>query len=204
MTQAPGAPHLTSLFLVVTALSILGAWGAVLSSLLLAADARRVGLAAALSLAGALLALALPAATGLYSIGIVYPRLLASATLAQALAGLVFGACLGYLAQLGFRYSPGGGVWGARITLVGSAVLACYVVGVVVMQIGLIPKFRLYAREWDARHQLIIELREAGVDNIEVKPYSFDMSAYIAANGLPIEGSDAYFYGVASIEEARS
>ena len=36
---------------------------------------------------------------------------------------------------------------------------------------------------------------------IEVMPFSFDMTAFIAANGKSIRGSDTYFYGVDSIVE---
>ena len=154
---------------------------------------------ALLALASALSALLLPVATGLYSIGIVYPRLMVSSVFAQMIAGVVIGACLGYIIWSSFRNSDGAAIWYAPIAKIGAVVVACYALAVVSTQVNLIADFSLYAREWDARHQQIIELRESGAEHLEVPPFTFDMTAYIAANGEPIRGSDAYFYGVDTI-----
>ncbi|MDE2855120.1 MAG: DUF6056 family protein [Chloroflexota bacterium] len=168
------------------------------------AEAKGLALAAFLALASALLALILPVATGLYSIGIVYPRLMVSSVFAQIIAGVVFGACVGCMIKSSFHNLDGAAVWYSPVTKIGAAVVACYTLAVVITQVSLISDFSLYAREWDARHQRIIELRESGANNIEVPPYTFDMTAYIAANKEPIRGSDAYFYGVDAIVETRS
>jgi len=168
------------------------------------AEAKGLALAAFLALASALLALILPVATGLYSIGIVYPRLMVSSVFAQIIAGVVFGACVGCMIKSSFHNLDGAAVWYSPLTKIGAAVVACYTLAVVITQVSLIPDFSLYAREWDARHQRIIELRESGANHIEVPPYTFDMTAYIAANKEPIRGSDAYFYGVETIVETRS
>ena len=148
------------------------------------------------------LVLALPVGVGLYSIGVVYERTLVVPALTQVLAGLAWGLCLGCVIDRVCLLSPARARRIRGSAGAGAAIVAVSIIfGILSMQLRLIPKFASYARDWDARHVRIIRLRDSGAREIDVMPFSFDMTAFIAANGKPIGGSDTYFYGVDSIVE---
>ncbi len=48
--------------------------------------------------------------------------------------------------------------------------------GIVLSHARLIPNFRLYASEWDARHQ---EISDSEPTTIKVEPLTFDLADYV-------------------------
>ena len=200
LAQLPGAALATTCFLFVSAIAWLGILLALLTSSESEAQSRLLRRAACLSLLAAAIAIALPVVTGLYFNGVVYDRVMPLSALIQVLAGLLWGLCIGASLRRALPCRSPRRAWRTRFQRAALLVTAGIALGIVGNQMLLAPKFATYAREWDARHQRIIQLRGAGETHIEAAPFSFDMTAYIAANGQPIGGSAAYYYRVESIE----
>ena len=204
LAQLPGAAPAMSASLFITAL----AWLGNLLALLLSSEAegrcRRPGRVASLSLALAAIAIALPVAVGLYFNGVVYSRVMPSTALAIVLAGLAWGVCIGGLMRRVFEPRRAGLQSLRAIRLVAGVVAAAILLGVAANQLRLAPRFAAYASDWDARRERIIQMKADGAREIDVAPFSFDMTAFIAASGKTIGGSDAYFYGVDSIRVVES
>ncbi len=161
--------------------------------------ARIAGRAAAASIVLAFVAWILPIGIGLFSIGFVFPRVLAAAALMQTLAGLSVGFFIGALVHQAEASARSSDRWRMRIARVALLLLVILTLANIVHLARLVPDFAAYAREWDARHQRIIQLREGGLRDIKVAPFSFDMSQYIAASGQPFGGVSPYFYQVDSV-----
>ena len=53
--------------------------------------------------------------------------------------------------------------------------------------------------EKQTHRQRIVRMRENGVRDIEIAPFSFDLSGYISASGQAFGWSHPYYYGVDSI-----
>ncbi len=203
-TQLPAATWPVSCALFVTALAWLGNLLALLLSSASEAAPIWISRAAILSLALAAVAIALPVAVGLYFNGVVYARVMPSAALAIVLAGLVWGFGIGILMR---RVFPPGRAFSRSLRpmwMAARIAVAVMTLGIVANQLSLVPRFAAYANDWDARHERIIQMRDQGESRIEVAPFSFDMTAFIAASGNAIAGSDAYFYGVDAIIEVGS
>ncbi len=192
--------HTTSHYLY-TSLLVLGGmiiWQ--LSSLLSTAAARRFGLLALFSYAAAVVCAAAVAAVSLYGIGFVPLRLLPSSAFLLAASGLIWGAYIGYALKHCGHY---GQAW-IKFVKPASAVIALTIgIGIALGQIRLIPDFQLYAREWDARHQAIIAMRNSGQKDIEVSPLTFDLTEYVGLGStlsqFPTNGCARDYYGVDSI-----
>ncbi len=161
--------------------------------------ARQFWLAAVLSVILALVAVALPVAVGHYSVGYVFKRSLSAPAFFQVIVGLVWGAYLGFLIQRACLLTGASTSWIRWITIAGFVVATAIGIGIVLPQLSLIPDFATFAREWDARHEYIIRQRDSGEREIEVLPYSYDLTAYVSVEGLTTGTSPPYFYGVDSI-----
>ena len=150
-----------------------------LSSLLSAASARRLGLLALLSYAIAAVYVAVMAAVALYGRGFVPPRILSPVAYVLVLPGLICGAYIGCALKHYGASSRLGQVWIRFLKLASAVIVLTIGIGIVLGQAALIPDFQLYAREWDARHQKIIAMRDSGQKTIEVAPFTFDLSEYM-------------------------
>lgn len=199
MTQPTGLHYRISLYLFANAFVLLAILAQILDSVVGDGRSRQLAFFALSSLALCGMALALTLAIGHFGVGFIFVRSLTFAALTQVLPGLAFGAYIGFLIQ---RCRPIAGA-NARffITLIALGLLI--VVGIVIAdmtaQARLIPDFATFAREWDARHEHIIRMRENGARDIEIKPFSFDLSGYISASGQAFGESHPYYYGVDSI-----
>ena len=160
---------------------------------------RQAGRAAALFSALVVIAIVAPVAIGLRSVGIVYARVLTPTVLLQVLAGLIWGLFAGLWLLRLQRSGRISRLWLRRLGLVSLAVSAIIVAAIVIHQLWLLPQFARYAAEWDARHQQILLARERGERVVEVSPYSFDLTAYIAEHGESFGGNFPYFYDVDAI-----
>ena len=199
LAHLPGVVRADTCFLFLSALMALGipVWQ-------LTADqpdrlARQFGLATAATFVLALLLLALPIALGRFTVGVVYPRSLAMATMALMLAGLTLGAYIGFLLRRHASRNAAGAAGLRALAVLAIAGTLCLSAVNAAHQLRLIPDFATYASEWDARHQRIIEQRESGLRDIEVAPFTFDLSQYIAAHGASFDMISPYFYRVDSI-----
>ena len=198
-------PAEAAAYLFVTALTLLGNLSLLLRSLNEDLPARWFARAASLSILMALAGVGLPVAVGLYSLGFVFDRTLAVSSWAQVTLGLVWGAYIGFL--LGRACHPTQGHtrrarWMAAAGLLFAA--AIIAVSVVLPQLRLAPNFAAYAREWDARHERIVKLRDRGEREIVVAPYSYDFTAYVSTRGLPMGQISSYYYDVDSIAVAEA
>ena len=192
--------HTTSHYLYTSLLVLGGMMIWQLSSLLSTVAARRFGLLALFSYAAAVVCAAAVAAVSLYGIGFVPLRLLPSSAFLLAASGLIWGAYIGYALKHCGHY---GQAW-IRFLKLASAVIALTIgIGIALGQIRLIPDFQLYAREWDARHQAIIAMRNSGQKDIEVSPLTFDLTEYVGLGStlsqFPTNGCARGYYGVDSI-----
>ena len=178
---------------------------AILGALLLASNGdaltRRAYRAALLSLGLGYAGVALPIAVGHYSLGYVFERTLVLSSLSQVIVGLVWGLSLGFLVQ---RSRPSAAQLMERTATVGALLaVALVIVCVVLPRLDLIPRFRDYASEWDARHARIVQLRNSGQRDVLVAPYSFDMTAYVSSRGLPMGKISTYYYDLDSVTVAE-
>ena len=119
------------------------------------------------------------------------------------LSGLVWGACIGFYFQRSHTQTDKVSPWMSGIIGLALLVIVTLVSNIVILQARLIPDFSTYAREWDARHHRIIQLRDNGEQAIVVTAYSYHMTEAISPFDLEIVGSNcqAYYYGVESISE---
>ena len=124
--------------------------------------------------------IALMVFVSMYGAGYVQPRALAAGAYLLVAPGLVWGGWIGTLLKHDSLSSRSGQTGSKLLQLGCLAVILVAAVGIVHGQAALIPKFQLYAREWDARHQEIVTLRDSGQDHIEVKPLTWNLADYAA------------------------
>ncbi len=158
-------------------------------------------LVACLSLAMTLISLASVFAAGLIGSHLV-ARIMAPTAFMQVVPGLIWGTCVGYLIR---RTCLATAADSRRLQLMSlsSLLLAIAIgTGIVLGHAKLVPDLRIYAREWDQRHELILSLRESGLTEVEVAPLSFDLSYYLMHQDLSTELERSLaetYYGLMSI-----
>ena len=132
--------------------------------------------------------------------GFTADRIMSGSAWLQVLSGLVWGIYLGYLINSRpFAYA--GRQACERWLAIGCLVAALIIGGGIVLgQARLLPKLRIYAEEWDARHAYIIGQRESGRSHIKTVPLTFDLADYLGLGSLRSARS---FYGVDSIVVVR-
>ncbi len=199
MTQWTGLPSRLAVYLFVSALIALGNLSWQLHRIEADARSRQFALATAASVALAFLAWAMPVSVGHLSLGFVFKRTLAFSTLTQMLSALIWGGYLGFLIGRTCSSAPFPSAWIARAITLCILLVASVTLGMLAMQVMLISDFQIYARDWDARHRRIVQLREDGESIIEVAPLRFDLSEFISAEGLSFDSVSPYFYQVDSI-----
>ncbi len=199
LTQVAGLHFLASALLYIGALILFAVLAAKLAAATSDCLSRRLVLAAMCGSAFAYCSLALSIASGHFSIGIVYERTLTFAALLSVLSGLVWGGCLGFLIQRGRTRAES--AWTRGMIGLGSLVAALLFLNILSLQAGLIPDFATYAREWNARHHRILQLRADGERSITVTPYSYHMTQAISPVDLEIVGWNCqpYYYGLEAI-----
>ena len=131
-------------------------------------------------------------------------RILALSAFLMVFSGLVWGVCLGCLIKQWLR-DRGAGERGIRRLAIGSALVAlALLASIVSAQLRLIPDLARFAREWDERHQLIIDQRDQGLRQVKARPLNFNFYRFLE---LP-EDPEVWFryalryYDVDSITEA--
>lgn len=129
----------------------------------------------------------------------VFPRVLSFASYSLALHGLVWGLYLGYAIQH-FKGAPPDGRNGSKL-LSGICLIAALLIGagIFIGHAKLAPSFAQYSSEWDARHQRIIDLRDAGARTVSVRPLSFDLARYMRLPEIHEQSLAPKFYKVDAI-----
>ena len=169
-----------------------------LSCLLSTPWVRRLGLLAIFSYALAAACAAAMFAASLYGIGFMRDRVLSPVAFMLALSGLLWGAYIGCALKHCRDSSRLGGAW-IRFLKSASAVIAVTIgISIALGQAALIPDFQLYAREWDARHQHIIAMRNSGETVIEAAPLTWDLTSYLGIRdaSLTVNTCANHYYGV--------
>ncbi len=193
LTQVRRIDSRASTFLFVSALSLL-----VMLALLWqsgAADRRSnvLGAVALASLPIAWLTIAAQYCVTFIGHGFTADRIMSGSAWLQVLSGLVWGLYLGYLVKSSAFADDIPLIW-RRWLAIGSLTVALVIGGGICLgQAKLVPKLRIYAAEWDARHAYIIGQRQSGREHIRVEPLSFDLADYL---GLGTLRSAEQFYRV--------
>ena len=173
-----------------------------LSSLLSSASAQRFGSLVILSPALAWILIAVIVATALFGAGYVRQRTMTFASYLLVLPGLVWGGYIGYLLK---NYAAlCHQIWLKLLKFGSLALVVIIAMSIVLNHAALIPNFQIYAREWDARHEQIIAMRESGQTIIEVAPLTFDLMDYIRLSTVSNANDPNYrcterYYAVDSI-----
>lgn len=199
LTQIRAMPPAGVAYLFLSAFVLVMIFASHLHSVTTGGRSRQYGNFALSALALAAVTLAISVAIGHFGLGYVFLRSLSFSVMLQALLGLIWGGYIGYLAQRGGLLAKVDPQVTTHWVALGLVLIAAVVIVIVADEARQIPDFATHAREWDARHQRIIELRDSGQRHIEVKPYTFDLTTYVMASGSEVAISHPYYYSVDSI-----
>ena len=200
LAQWRSVHYRASAYLFTTALVFLSMATWILSAGVENGSAKKYGFAGLLAYGLALFSMAVIIFTALLGRGLVTPRILAPAAYLLVLSGMVWGISFGFLLK---RHSLLDGIWLNSLKLGCLVIVWTVAMGIALGQAALIPDFRAFAKEWDARHQLIIAMRDAGQRNIAVPRLSDAAAGYVAATTLPGDPRfrcAKHYYGVDSIK----
>ena len=207
MTQARSIHIRAVSYLFFTALIYLGALGWQLAPL--AADRRAAKFArfATLAYFMPIATVAALVAVSLYGRGSVTERILSPIAYLQVIPGLIWGAYFAFLIQHSRLHTDASGRWIRVSAAIGMLLVASVATGIVFGHAKQIPDFAVFAREWDARHQQLIEARDSGTQDVEVQKLTFDLSYFLVgkniADGVE-KGCAELYYGIDNIRLARS
>ena len=200
LAQWRSVHYRASAYLFTTALVFLSMATWILSAGVESGSAKKYGFAGLLAYGLALFSMAVIIFTALLGRGLVTPRILAPAAYLLVLSGLIWGISFGFLLK---RHSLLDGIWLNSLKLGCLVIVWTVAMGIALGQAALIPDFQAFAKEWDARHQLIIALRDAGQRDIAVPRLSDAAAGYVAATTLPGDPRfrcAKHYYGVDSIK----
>ncbi|MDE2818509.1 MAG: hypothetical protein OXI40_02125 [Chloroflexota bacterium] len=181
LTQARSIHYRAASFLFTSAISLLYVGTGQLDMVAKLPQIRQLQCLSLFALVIALISLAAIVFTALIGRGFVDARILAPASFALVLPGLLWGALYG------IALGQSAGLANARLILPVRLCLTLAVLitlGIVIGNGTLIPGFQQYAGEWDARHQQILSLRDAGHRSVEVAPLEFDLADYVGVTTL--------------------
>lgn len=200
LSQLRSIHYRAASYLFTMALVFLGLTTWMLAAGLESQSAKKYGYAGMLAYVFALTSMAAIIFTALLGRGFVTPRILAPAACLLVMSGSVWGISLGFL----LRSQPWlNGIWLNWLKLGSLVIVLTVAMGIALGQAALIPDFRAFAKEWDARHQLIIAMRDEGQRDLLVPRLSAAAAGYTAATTLPGDPRfrcAKHYYGVDSIK----
>ena len=161
-------------FLVATALSMLAVAWWEWTSYLSDPWAKRLNLIALASTVLALLSVAALITVPRWFIGAGFPRHWSAAAFVLVTQGLVWGFAIGLSIK---RQGESGQV---RLQMASVVIFTIAYASIVISQVRLMPDFVVFAREWDDRHALLLELKKSGQKHIEIPPRAFDLEDFIS------------------------
>ena len=180
------------IFLVATALSMLAVAWWEWTSYLSDPWAKRLNLIALASTVLALLSVAALITVPRWFVGVGAPRHWSAAAFVLVTQGLVWGFAIGLNIK---RQGESGQV---RLQMASVVIFTIAYASIVISQVRLMPDFAVFAREWDDRHALLLELKKSGQKHIEIPPRAFDLEDFIlggvivADDGFPKALLDYY------------
>ena len=184
MTQWRSIDIRAGAYLFLSSLVYLGALGWQLAPLTADRRATKFALLATVSYIVPVASTAALVAVSLYGRGSVTERILAPIAYLQVIPGLIWGAYFAFLIQRLRLRSGASKRWIPVSGAIGIVLLASVATGIVFGHAKLIPDFSVFASEWDARHQQILETRKSGLRDVEVEPLAFDLSYYLLGKDM--------------------
>ncbi len=200
LTQVRSIHYRAASFLFTSAISLLYVGTGQLDTATKISQIRRLLCSSLFALVIALVSLAAIVFTALIGRGFVDARILAPAAYALVFPGLLWGALYGIALGQIAGLANTGSILPVRFCLTLAVLIT---LGIVIGNARLIPSFQQYAREWDARHQQILSLRDAGHPSIAVAPLEFDLADYVGVTTLGRDPSNRCalgYYDLAAIE----
>ncbi|MCY4017969.1 MAG: hypothetical protein OXG39_01040 [Chloroflexi bacterium] len=200
LTQARGIHYRAAGFLFTSAISLLYLGAGQLDAPAKISQIRRLQYLSLFALVIALISLAAIVFTALIGRGFVDARILAPVSFTLVFPGLLWGSLYGIALSQIAQLANTAPILSVRLCLTLAVAIAF---GIVIGNARLIPGFQQYAREWDARHQQITSLREAGHRSVEVASLEFDLADYVGVTTLGHDPSNRCalrYYDLAAIE----
>ncbi len=207
MTQLRSIDIRAAAYLIFTSLTFIGALGWQLAPLTAEPRAKRFALLATVSYIMPVAATAGLVAVSLYGRGSVTERILAPIAYLQVIPGLIWGAYFAFLIQRLRLRSGASKRWIPVSGAIGIVLLASVATGIAFGHAKQIPDFSVFAREWEARHQQLLQARENGVQDVEVEPLAYDLSYFLLGKDMSdhVERNCAQlYYDIDNISVVRS
>ena len=179
MTQLRSIHIKADAYLLVSLLTVLGALALQLSHCIADRRAKWFALPATLSFIVLIATAAALAGALLYARGWVPPRGLAAIAYTQVLIGLIWGAFIAFLIQRARAISGADQRWIALQGAIGLVLVVTLSVAISLGHAKQIPDFAAFARDWDARHQQLLQARDSGIREVEASPLKFDLGAFV-------------------------
>ena len=179
MTQLRSLHIKAYTYLLISSLSFLGALALQLSYVVADRRAKEFALPATLSYIVLIATTAALATGSLYGRGWVTPRGLAPIAYVHVISGLIWGAYIAFLIQRAWA-TPGADLrWITLQAAIGLVLVITVSVGIAFGHVKQIPDFAAFARDWDARHQQLIQARDSGIREVEVPPLEFNLGRFL-------------------------
>lgn len=143
------------------------------------------------------------ALVGVSRLGVPVLRTVTFAAYLLTSLGAIWGVSLGFALQAAaasHQIREGWLTW-LKSSALATTILIC--AGMTLGHARLLPDLQVYAAEWDARHQYILEQREAGEREITVAPLAFSLPKYVKASGISWPECSPNYYKVDRIIESR-
>lgn len=143
------------------------------------------------------------ALVGVSRLGVPVLRTVTFAAYLLTSLGAIWGVSLGFALQAAaasHQIREGWLTW-LKSSALATAILIC--AGMTLGHARLLPDLQVYAAGWDARHQYILEQREAGEREITVEPLAFSLPKYVGASGISWPNCSPTYYKVDRIIESR-
>ena len=179
MTQVRSIHIKADSYLLTSLLTYLGALALQLSHSIADRRAKRFALPAALSFIVLVATATVLASSSLYALGWVAPRGLPAIAYTQVLSGLIWGAYIAFLIQRARAISGADQRWITLHGAIGLVLVVTLSVGIALGHARQIPDFAAFARDWDARHQQLLQARDSGIRDVAVSPLKFNLGAFV-------------------------
>ncbi len=179
MTQLRSIHIKAYTYLLISSLSFLGALASQLSYVVADRRAKRFALPATLSYIVVIATTAALATGSLYGRGWVTPRGMAPIAYVHVISGLIWGAYIAFLIRRAWASSGADQRWITLQAAIGLVLAIAVSVGIALGHAKQIPDFAAFARDWDARHQQLIQARDSGIREVEVPPLEFNLGRFL-------------------------